>query len=134
MIDTGNVFIFFCNTFENKREKEIRKLSKSSSENLGEREGEDMYHVFMAENNLDYGKETEISMDNVARFTDPEGYIDNLFNGKYSFQGFILPKTKNSQSLFDTMKKHYVQMVNETNLLKKAIREEYEQSENLHRA
>lgn len=132
MINIGEVFIFFCNTIENRDEKEVRKLTENATKDLGEREGEDMYHIFLAENNLEYTKPTEIAMDNVARFIDPEGYIDNLFKGNYSFQGFILPKTRNSQKLFDDMKKHYVKMVEETNTLKTIIREEYER-ENLQR-
>ena len=132
MLDTGKVLMFFRNTTTGEDVNEIRNLSDDYFDNLGERDGEDFYHVYMIEDNLNLNKKTTVGMDCVVRLLDPFEYVRNLLTANYSMLGFIMPKTTNSQTVFDGLKASYEKIVDATNQVKELVRHENE-GENLHR-
>lgn len=133
MLDTGKVLLFFRNTTTDEDVCQIKNLDKEYMEGLGEREGEDIYHIYMIEDNLNLNKQTTVGMDCVVRFLDPSEYVKNLLTANYSMLGFIMPKTENSQNVFDGLKQVYSNIVLATNKVKEVIRLENE-SKDLHSA
>lgn len=132
MLDTGKVLMFFRNTATNEDVNKICNLTDEYCDELGERDGEDLYHVYMIEDNLDLEKQTTVSMDCVVRLLDPQEYVRNLLTANYSMLGFIMPKTENSFKVFEGLRKAYEKVLDTTNQVKEIIRHENE-GENLHR-
>lgn len=132
MLDTGKVLLFFRNTATDEDVNKICNLTDEYYDDLGEREGEDFYHVYMIEDNLNLNKQTTVGMDCVVRLLDPQEYVRNLLKANYSMLGFIMPKTENSLKIFEGLKKTYENVIDTTNQVKEIIRLEND-SENLHR-
>lgn len=126
MLDTGKVLLFFRNTTTGEDVNETRKLNDEYFDDLGERDGEDFYHIYMIENNLNLNKETTVGMDCVVRLLDPHEYVKNLLTANYSMLGFIMPKTSNSAKVFEGLKKSYEAVVDTTNQVKELARLENE--------
>lgn len=136
MIDLGKVLLFFRDTVTEINTNEIRNLTKNVIETLGERVGDDLYHLYLIENNLDMNKPSQVGMDSVVRLLDPKAYVDNLLTANYSMIGFILPKSQFSQFIFDELKERYESLMHDTNSYKIEVknRTNEKSSEGLHGA